>query len=1091
MQSLGVVSSSLQEDRRRVTLRNSIPALNIDLLQDDTEDADDIKSVRHHFQAAVQKLMAFGWMTERPGIKRNVLERGMSDRWQQAPDDAEKKMLGQILGSWNLMMKSCELLQEFQHELLGIEGFFDELGVSPVSPETGSPRAKWQLAQAGSSGRLDSRSQKIMDLAVRVIHQVKWSSLRVCYHKVIEKLDRELRDLKGKHEELQEQFQKIRLEYLQEVAALRDQVRVRGDVEHVLDAKTDDIVYYFEPTKALTAVESEFVLNTVKEKILMILEANPRVAPSVDMGQMEKLREMCETKMVGDLKKSLVDKANELKEMKRVMAMMLNPDSKTKAGTKLLEVKDRMIVVLEEKVSDLRCDTLRLQEELKVEKARSTAAIASQEYLREECRETHDALKDSEMERMTLLARTDSLQMHAQEVKESEGELISRERQLNERLKAAQRTNEGLARILQRLRWAYGDQNSALLNEEERNQLKLLESVLLPSSPPSPKSPVSPRPMLPKGVRGADVHPQPVFGAAGPTSLPSEENLGGSAVRPLGASREELAGLLDDAHEQLQESWKTSDGHLSRIHELQQGNLRLQEALWRQSEGLLVMDSQPFDTTYYADLLLGKIQEESEGRDVPADPFAAVAWGSSSSSPAAADSSAGGVSLGGSSSEALQAQLQEAIRRADASAEALKKVTEGEVTDKEKAIEIRQHRVDCLKEQVDLEFQCLGAQLQEAMADWQASNREQEQVCSCGASKAAAHFKALSLRLLGMLKQLGRKTQSVSSENLQLRQDLLAMSSSLKDATQTLKTSKAISGDHSLQRALTSLDHASETHVPAVFDRLYKNTSSKESRILELRDQHRAELMKSAVLHLVKGAVQIQTLTTCTVMDSQPEPEMELPYLEQPPAITVQALLPQIPRQCPSLAVPKQESQLPRIATGPATPPKPSDTDESVFRNSHQTVPSFSSAKPREMELQMHTVSVTTHSLQVNDEPVPIRSPSRRSPHNMLQVTDDSSSLGSRSPSKQKTSKQPGKLKSLDDTSRKSFARDTLDLQVNASPLSARSTGRRHTETSLQLPLSPQGRRASHMVSHILESSGPAALASHSLVAQGAGRRLH
>lgn len=1105
MQSLELVSSSLRDDRKRVTLRSTVPTLNFDLIEDDENaqawTGDETKSIRHHFQAAVQKLMAVGWMTERPGVDRSVV-RNIASRWQQrAPDDTEKKMLGQILGNWSLMMKTCELLQGFQHELLGIEGFFDELGVNPVSSETGSPRATWQRGELVTPRRLDTKAQKVMDLAVKVIHQAKWSSLRICYHKVVENLEKELHDLKGRHEELQDQFQKIRLEYLQEVAALRDQVRVRGEVEHAIDAKTEDIVYYFEPTKALTAAESEFVFNTVKEKVLMILESNPRVATTVDLGQVEKLKEMCETKMVTDLKKTLVDKANELKEVKRVLAMMQNPNSKNKMDAKSLEVKDSMIVDLEEKVSDLRCDTMRLQEEVKVEKARSKAAFVSQEHLREECQEVHDALKDSEGERMSLLAKTESLHTYVEEMRHSEEQLMSREQQLTEQVKAAQKTNEGLARIVQRLRWAYRGQDAALLTEEERNELKLLEAVLSPSAPPSPTQSAFPRPILPKGVGGAHVHLQPI-GAIGPTPPMQEEKNGGSAEIRLGASREELLGLLDDAHDQLQESWKTSDGHLSRIDELHEENLRLREALQRQSEGLLIMDSQPFDITYYADLLSSKIQDDHAGGDA-AGATASAAWGDSSSPPEE------GLPV---SFQDLQAKLREASSRAAASAQDLKKLTEGEVTDEEKAGEIRQYRMDCLREQVDLEFQCLGAQLREAMADWQASGEEQGQICSCGSSKAAAHFKALSLRLLDMLKQLGQKTQSTSSENLQLRQDLLAMSNRLKDATQNLKTSKLLSDDKNLQQALTSLSHVSETHMPAVFDRLYRNAGSKtSSRIRELRNQNRAELMKSAVLHLVKGAVRMKSSAT-TVMDSQPKPEMALPLRELQEKfadslpITVQTMLPPTPRLSRSQVVPKQESKLPSITTIGDVPSR-SDTEErspkttnvqDMVSSARSPRDNFASGEtPQSIHMQVpgptHTLTVITHSLQVNEESAPTRSPSKRSPHNTLRVIEDTSqpgspmSPGSRTASKRRISKNSGRLQPLDGAGRNAFTQD-MELQVQT-PLSARYAERRHTETSLPVPPTPHKKRPSHTAMHVLESSVPSALASHALVAQG--RMLH
>ena len=79
------------------------------------------------------------------------------------------------------------------------------------------------------------------------------------------------------------------------------------------------VVYFFDPAKALTPKETEFMLLAVKEKLTMILESNPRVAGCVDLGQFEKLKELKENQEIQEMRQALVRKGHEIAELRQTV----------------------------------------------------------------------------------------------------------------------------------------------------------------------------------------------------------------------------------------------------------------------------------------------------------------------------------------------------------------------------------------------------------------------------------------------------------------------------------------------------------------------------------------------------------------------------------------------------------------------------------------------------------------------------------------------------------------------------------------------------------------------------------------------------
>lgn len=153
---------------------------------------------------------------------------------------------------------------------------------------------------------------------VNTIHQAKVSALSVAWRDHVLYLKDELEAAKHKYSSLQDQFNELRSTYLKEVAALRDDVRVRGDAERAIGhGKMKDVTFFFDPMKALQPHELNFALQVVDEKIRMIFEANPSVTPTINFGQIERLQDLRASSEVAKLKEQLRNKATDMHEIEK------------------------------------------------------------------------------------------------------------------------------------------------------------------------------------------------------------------------------------------------------------------------------------------------------------------------------------------------------------------------------------------------------------------------------------------------------------------------------------------------------------------------------------------------------------------------------------------------------------------------------------------------------------------------------------------------------------------------------------------------------------------------------------------------------
>lgn len=519
--------------------RHSITASCSQQSDSETESEEEIKPTRKVFQAKVQKLLAVRWFTQKRGVRyRHLRKSGCCT--DVAPTPEEEALLGKVLSSRHLMHKTTEMLQSFQREISGVDGFFDELGVQP----------SW-VGRLEDSLFADDKKESLMKLAVKAIHQAKWMSLRICYNDHMKQQEQELKVLKQNYEKLRQQFAEVRQDYLQEVATLRDQVRIRGDVETAgwMDESGGDVVYFFDPAKALTPKETHFVLHAVKEKLMMILEQNPRIGGAggpVDLGQLEKLKDLKENKELEDLRSELVKRSQELIEAQRALRKL--QEEMEKAQTLLEPGRnkhrfERMVLELEDKVSQLRHDAGNLKRQLHSESKERHHAEQSLAELKAE----HKALCET-------------------------AEELERQQSLSESEVRALRAGLDFAQA----RWL-DLQDSETAWKAKMEALQQSHDELVQALKRKP---------LHEG-HGTETSESDPFQDVGLTSFQPDSSEGKRQQNSDGSD-----GLLEEAHQQVIEALRQKDLSVAKCEDLRRENSQLKRELMRQSRGVLLMEAE-------------------------------------------------------------------------------------------------------------------------------------------------------------------------------------------------------------------------------------------------------------------------------------------------------------------------------------------------------------------------------------------------------------------------------------------------------------------------------------------------------------------
>eukprot|EP00931_Biecheleriopsis_adriatica_P055791 TRINITY_DN33060_c0_g1_i1.p1 TRINITY_DN33060_c0_g1~~TRINITY_DN33060_c0_g1_i1.p1 ORF type:complete len:1109 (-),score=223.88 TRINITY_DN33060_c0_g1_i1:35-3361(-) len=892
MQSLENVSSSLAEDRKRVA-RSGFGPRSVTLNLADEEDGPEEheqRSARKAFQTSIQRLMAVNWFTERPGVKHVHVAARTRLLFETGPSEHEKAMLGSVLSSYALMSKSTELLQSFQHELHGIHGFLDELGVSATqAPQT--PGAVGRRENY-AGGNLDS--SRILALAVKAVHKAKWFALRTCWKEFMQKQDEDLTMLRKHHGELQEQFEETRLEYLREVAALRDQIRVRSDFEFEIDRKGGDVVYFYDPAKALSAKESEYVLHTLKEKLQMLLERSADNGVSIDLGQLQKLQEMKEHKEVVELKRFVAKQSNELKDIKRLVATMKQDSGDTgPASRKRKEIQEQIILDLEDKVTDLRSDLFRSQDELK--KTRSEAT-RREEGLRADLTELEGGLRDMQGEQQSLYTQIQAQSRQLEQAQQHQGEQSFQESKLLAELKASRQTNQGLRQIVRRVRLAHGASAMKMLTAAEKQMFSLVDSLEPDSLPPTPvtqKKIVNSSPHA-AGNNAArqETLELKVESTRSLNSFDDADSTDAVDTEPktesLSSTKEGLLALLEESHDQLEEVFRDREELLQRMQELERENHELREGMRKQSQKVLYFEAQNSFEVHqqlgnYIDLLCGRVKGKA------AD---AVGLGKDEAGTGSPDDP---LSMPRTLSE-VDLDLQTASKEADAALEAASEGLQQSAdrslnsTDADLLKELQEKNMLCQRRKMDLEVQSLALRIQDATAKWQSSQEElrgseyqgehsePKGPCNCRAAQILRELEGFVPNLLTLLGQVGQKMQSQIAENMQLHEALLSVSDGLHQATSAMESSPEVRGNKVLQRCLTRMKSLRQEEMPSVFQRLYRGGTTKSfRRAAQIEKERKAEFLRSAVIFISRGKPREELATSRT------EPDVEPPT--QPPPI--------------------------------------------------------------------------------------------------------------------------------------------------------------------------------------------------------------
>lgn len=676
----------------------------------DSESEEDIKPTRKLFQAKVQKLLAVRWFTQKRGVRlRHLRKSGCCT--DVAPTPEEEALLGKVLSSRHLMHKTTEMLQSFQREISGVDGFFDELGRG-VQPS-------W-VGRLEDSLFADDKKESLMKLAVKAIHQAKWTSLRICYNDHMKIQEQELKVLKQNYEKLRQQFAEVRQDYLQEVATLRDQVRIRGDVDTAgwMDESGGDVVYFFDPAKALTPKETHFVLHAVKEKLMMILEQNPRIGGAVDLGQLEKLKDLKENKDLEELRSELVKRSQELIEAQRALRKLQEEMETAATPAEPGRNKhrfERMMVELEDKVSQLRHDAGNLKRQLHSESKERHHAEQSLAELKAEhvalCEtaqelEQQQSLRESEVR--ALREALDFAQARTLDLQDSETARKAK-------MEALQQSHDELVQALKRktLREGHGTESDPFQDG----------GLTLPNS------------------------------SAGSTKFEVSDDRFSSAGKMQQSSVGD--GLLEEAHQQVIEALRQKDLSVAKCEDLRRENSQLKRELMRQSRGVLLMEAE---------------NNSQNANDLSS--FLSSLQDRLSASPRASSKS---KALNLSFPE-LEGRLAEATTKASSS---LKAVLQG--LQKRRQLEpellqsLQEESLRSQREKQLLEQELFELRLQHLTKGMGALNPR-----SKGDEEKLQALVACSLQFL---QSMSREMQLLATENTTLRESLLSFSSSLSQAS--------------------------------------------------------------------------------------------------------------------------------------------------------------------------------------------------------------------------------------------------------------------------------------------------------------------
>lgn len=812
MKALNSIESALEQDKQRHSMQKIAGRfLNA---HDDSDTEDESSSGMKKLRKSVKRLSALNIATSgRHSVKYSCLK-GQSF-FDVAPSPQERDLLGRALTSVDLMRKTNQLLQDAMTHIFGTD----------------------------NEQSAEIESQTFLDTAVRFIHEAKWSTARVCWRDAISGLREQLSTTKSKYEDLKAQMETCRLEYLEEVSMLRDQKRVRADPDEYLKqcAPTNDVIMKYDPAGSLHAEESGYVLKAVTEKLKMIFETNPRLVKTVDLGQLDRLKSMYESKQVLDLKEELRKKNNELAELKRILALMESQGGKP-SENKAYETRNR---IQENIICDLQCRI----SELNASSAKHEKAAKSLELSLQESEAARQA-SDKRVNELTLALQQQQLSLCEEQTRAVGLErLVERQRRdlliLQERMEDAVATSssvkqqleeqcqssKSLQRSLQVLRTTYDGMMGDVLDRT------LTDGNWLPENM---KSEFTKRFKICKQQAEDSFLPE-CEGTSEEQCNPSKiQNFQRAGFESKHSKTMELAELIQVKENELLEEQERHRRESDQRRLLEKQCSLQERLLQEQSHEMILVDAESAvkETEALAETvgLLSSSTEVEFQSDTPHDMKASAAELRQEVDVAIAEAE--------KAQENTNRALQDAL-----DAESSKHVTDEGLRELVKVSNekhVKRFRLEALY---------VAARIREARSEWQNSGTGESnaQGCTCGAVKAAQDMRELNDRLLQLLKNMSLRLQGLAKDNLQCQDTLLTLSKGIKEASNLAKSSPAESGDQQLKRCVEKM--SKEASIPSVFDRLSQRSHRTLQKMSTLQKERLDHFKKSALLHLAPDSM--------------------------------------------------------------------------------------------------------------------------------------------------------------------------------------------------------------------------------------------
>lgn len=686
---------------------------------------------------------------------------------------------------------------------------------------------------------LDEGDGSLHELAARSLHQAKVMTIRTVWKDLMEPLKEEIEKSKQRHNTLQDQFREARTEFLREIATLRDEARVRGDPEKLLgQGHLKDVMFFFEPMKTLQPHELQYCLEVIKEKLKMIFEGNAAVSPTVNFGQIDRLKELLISSEVAKHKEIITQKSLEILELERERRHLQRELAVVSKGYRNVSVEAQTAShASESAMAAATAEVERLQQEIESMKETSSQREAKLKKVAEQVRLLHrerdnalKKLKISEEESKEFQDKLEKAEVEAdkftKEIQETKRELQileNRDMIVHEQMERQRVYGETLIKENEALRKTMGR-----WQERRRSAPSILDNKVF----------------LEKDLLSGYTEQQ----VEESNDQEPSANSHSESEAETGLMTEEVSELLEklrESDEQLQEAVSQHSKMSNYACDLEFENKRLRHALEEQAR-FIVQHGADLELQHAEALasmmqhLGGRSQDGKEGGQQDAD--------------GAGQSGSRNIAVEGDSTGSTKGMnhLHEELL-------ALSKATDGHVADGAEHLTEEQERLGVQAASAVARMQGRLKKLRKLTTTLQAAGDEGDGedapnpvVYVKTAKEAATAAKELQEELDGMCEVTARVAVALRSsveETAQTREAVALLNDQVRMAEAALKSSPALEGDVHLQRCLqnvSKLGHSALfSEVSGVFGRLWNDSLDRQRR--RFLQSERRERIKAAI----------------------------------------------------------------------------------------------------------------------------------------------------------------------------------------------------------------------------------------------------